>query len=437
MPEKTKVLIVDDEINLLKTLSDILNRNGYEVAVAKDGPSALGLIEKNGFDIALLDIRMPHMDGVELLERIKVQRPDIEVIIMTAYATIETAKRSIKLGAYDYIQKPLDIDEVLINLKNIAQMKARVEEARFLQNTLQLEHGYEHIIGKSQQIQKVVDTIKKVALSASTVLIMGPSGTGKEMVADAIHYSSRRCSKPYVKINCAAFPENLLESELFGYEKGAFTGADKQKKGKFEVANEGTLFLDEIGDMPFSMQAKLLRVLESGEFERLGGNELIKVNVRFIAATNQNLSKMLQEKRFRSDLFYRLNTVILNLPPLVERSEDIPLLVDHFLARFSREMSRKRPDVSDEAMKLILSYPWPGNVRELANAVERAVIFCEEGVIKPQDLPPSIQHGLLEGHTEHLSEDLRLETVESRHISEVLKLTGGNKNEAARKLGIH
>jgi DNA-binding NtrC family response regulator len=437
MPEKIKILVVDDEVNLLKTLSDILNRSGYEVATAKDGTSALGLIGKDGFDIALLDIRMPHMDGIELLERIKAQRPDMEIIIMTAYGTIETAKRSMKLGAYDYILKPLDIDEVLMNLKKITEMKALTTEARFLQNQLQQEHSYEHIIGKSRQIQGVVETVKKVAPSDSTVLITGPSGAGKEMVADAIHYFSRRYSRPYVKINCAAFPEQLLESELFGYEKGAFTGADRQKKGKFEVANGGTLFLDEIGDMPLPMQAKVLRVLEKGEFERLGGNEVIKVDVRFIAATNQNLTRMLQEKRFRNDLFYRLNTVIINLPPLVERSEDIPLLVDHFLANFSREMGKKKPDVGQEAMKLILSYPWPGNVRELANCMERAVIFCEKGVIRPDDLPPSIRHGLSEAPYESLLDDLRLEAVESRHISEVLKLTGGNKNEAARRLGIH
>jgi DNA-binding NtrC family response regulator len=437
MTEKTKVLVVDDEVNLLKTLSDILARNGYEVAVAKDGPMALGLVEKDGFDIALLDIRMPHMDGVELLGRIKAQRPGTEIIIMTAYGTIETAKQSMRLGAYDYLLKPLDIDEVLASLKKITQMKTLTVEARFLQDQLRQEHSYEHIIGKSRQIQEVIETIQKVAPSDSTILIIGPSGAGKEMVADAIHYSSRRCTRPYLKINCAAFPENLLESELFGYEKGAFTGADKQKKGKFEVANEGTLFLDEIGDMPFPMQAKLLRVLEKGEFERLGGNEVIKVDVRFIAATNQNLNRMLQEKRFRSDLFYRLNTVIITLLPLVERSGDVPLLVGHFLEKFSREMGKKRPEVSPEAMKLILSYPWPGNVRELANAIERAAIFCEKGVIKPQDLPPAIQHGLSEGPLEPLTEDLRLETVESRHISEVLKLTEGNKNEAARKLGIH
>ena len=437
MTEKAKILVVDDEVNLLKTLSDILSRNGYEVAVAKDGPSALSLIEKNGFDVALLDIRMPHMDGVELLGRIKARHPDMEVIIMTAYGTIETAIRSIKLGAYAYILKPLDIDDVLVNLKKITQMKALTVETRFLQDQLLQEHSYEHIIGKSKQIQGVVETIKKVAPSDSTVLIIGPSGAGKEMVADAIHYSSRRCSRPYLKINCASFPENLLESELFGYEKGAFTGADRQKKGKFEVAHGGTLFLDEIGDMPFPMQAKLLRVLEKGEFERLGGNEVIKVNVRFVAATNQNLTRMLHEKRFRSDLFYRLNTVIISLPPLVERGEDIPLLLDHFLTKFSGEMSRKRPDVSPEAMRLILSYPWPGNVRELANAIERAVIFCEKGVIKPHDLPPSVHRGPSEGLQEPLQEDLRLEAVESRHISEVLKLTRGNKNEAARRLGIH
>lgn len=429
--------MVDDEVNLLKALSDILKKNGYEVAVARDGPSALQILQKDSFDVALLDIRMPQMNGVELLEKLKAQHQGMEVIVMTAYGTIETAKRSMKLGAYDYILKPLDIDEVLMNIGKIVQLRAVAREAHFLESQLQEEHGYKNIIGKSKQIKDVVETIEKVAPSDSTVLIVGQSGTGKEMVADAVHYSSRRCARPYVKMNCAAFPENLLESELFGYEKGAFTGADKQKKGKFEVANGGTLFLDEIGDMPLPMQAKLLRVLEQGEFERLGGNEVIRVDTRFIAATNQNLSKLMQEKRFRNDLFYRLNTVIIILPPLVERSQDIPILVGHFLEKFATQMSKKVPKVTQEAMGLILSYPWPGNVRELANVMERAVIFSEAGEIRPCHLPPNVQKGYAESAPETLPSDLSLESVESRHISDVLKLAKGNKNEAARLLGIH
>lgn len=437
MENKLKILIVDDEVNLLKTLSDILSKNGYDVSVARDAHTALRTLEKGGFDIALLDVRMPQMNGVELLEKIKQEHRGIEVIIMTAYGTIDTAVKSIKLGAYAYMLKPLDIDEMLTNIQKIVKLKALKDEARFLQWQLEEQHGYKNIIGNSGAINRVVDTIKKVSASDSTVLTMGGSGTGKEMVSDAIHYSSRRYAKPYVKINCAAFPENLLESELFGYEKGAFTGADKQKKGKFEVADGGTLFLDEIGDMPLAMQAKLLRVLEKGEFERLGGNEVIKVNVRFIAATNQNLEKMIKEKHFRSDLFYRLNTVIINLPSLVERKEDIPLLIGHFIEKFSTEMNKKAPEVVKEAMDLIMSYPWPGNVRELANAIERATIFCEDGVIRPSDLPPNIQAGHAEVPSAETSGDLTLEALEKRHISNTLKHTRGNKNEAARVLGIH
>ena len=437
MENKLKILIVDDEVNLLKTLSDILSKNGYDVSVARDAHTALRTLEKGGFDIALLDVRMPQMNGVELLEKIKQEHRGIEVIIMTAYGTIDTAIKSIKLGAYAYMLKPLDIDEMLTNIQKIVKLKALKDEARFLQWQLEEQHGYKNIIGNSGAIKRVVDTIKKVSASDSTVLTMGGSGTGKEMVSDAIHYSSRRYAKPYVKINCAAFPENLLESELFGYEKGAFTGADKQKKGKFEVADGGTLFLDEIRDMPLAMQAKLLRVLEKGEFERLGGNEVIKVNVRFIAATNQNLEKMIKEKYFRSDLFYRLNTVIINLPSLVERKEDIPLLIGHFIENFSTEMNKKAPKVVKEAMDLIMSYPWPGNVRELANAIERATIFCEDGVIRPSDLPPNIQAGHAEVPSAETSGDLTLEVLEKRHISNTLKHTKGNKNEAARVLGIH
>ncbi|MFQ5862923.1 MAG: sigma-54-dependent transcriptional regulator [Candidatus Brocadiales bacterium] len=437
MENKVKILIVDDEVNLLKTLGDILHKNGYEVAVAKNARVALGTLKKDGFDIALVDIKMPGVDGVELLERLKEKHQGLEVIMMTAYGTIETAIRSIKLGAYAYMLKPLDIDEMLVNIQKIIKLKALTEEARFLQWQLEEKHGYKNIVGNSKSIRQVVETIKKVSSSDSTALIMGESGTGKEMVSDAIHYASRRYAKPYVKINCAAFPENLLESELFGYEKGAFTGADRQKKGKFEVADGGTLFLDEIGDMPLAMQAKLLRVLENGEFERLGGNEVIKVDIRFIAATNQSITKMIKEKRFRSDLFYRLNTVIITLPPLLERKEDIPLLVEHFLERFSTEMNKKPPRVVDEAMDLILSYPWPGNVRELANAIERATIFCEEGSIRPGDLPPNVRVGHAEPLSMAVTGGLTLEAVEKRHIGDALKLAKGNRSEAARMLGIH
>ncbi|MHC4197935.1 MAG: sigma-54-dependent transcriptional regulator [Planctomycetota bacterium] len=437
MENRLKILIVDDEANLLKTLSDILQKNGYGVSVARNARAALETLGKGTFDIALLDVRMPNMDGVELLERIKEKHHGLEVIVMTAYGTIETAIRSTKLGAFAYMLKPLDIDEMLMNVQKIVKLKALREEARFLQWQLEEKHGYKNIIGKSRPIRHVVETIKKVSSSNSTVLTIGESGTGKEMVADAIHYSSRRYAKPYVKINCAAFPENLLESELFGYEKGAFTGADRQKIGKFEVAHGGTLFLDEIGDMPLAMQAKLLRVLEGGEFERLGGNNLIKADVRFIAATNQDLEKMIEEKRFRSDLFYRLNTVVINVPSLLERKEDIPLLIEHFLEKFATQMSKKAPRLVDEAVDLIMSYPWPGNVRELANAIERATIFCEDGIIKPSDLPPNVREGHVELPPAHTSGEHTLEALEKRHITDTLRRTKGNKNEAALLLGIH
>ena len=437
MENKLKILIVDDETNLLRTLSDILRENGFEVSVAKNARAALEMLGKEGFDIALIDIRMPGMDGVELLERIKEKHERLEAIIMTAYGTIETAVKATKLGAYAYMLKPLDIDELLVNIQKIVRLKSLKEEARFLQLQLEERHGYKNIIGESRLIRQIVKTVKKIALSNSTVLVIGESGSGKEMVSDAIHYSSRRYAKPYVKINCAAFPENLLESELFGYEKGAFTGADRQKIGKFEVAHGGTLFLDEIGDMPMAMQAKLLRVLERGEFERLGGNEVVKVDVRFIAATNQNVVKMIGEKRFRSDLFYRLNTVIINMPALQEMKEDIPLLIEHFLEKFSTEMNKKAPRMADETMDLIVSYPWPGNVRELANAIERATIFCEDGEIKPKDLPQNVREGHMEILSIELSGEHTLEALEKRHIGDTLKLTKGNKNEAARRLGIH
>ncbi len=437
MQGKLKILIVDDEANLLKTLNDILRTNGYEVAVAKNARVALDVLGKDKFDIALIDIRMPRIDGVELLERIKDKYPGLEVIIMTAYGTIETAVKATKLGAFAYMLKPLDIDELLVNIQKIIKLKALTEETQFLHWQLEERHGCKNIIGQSKLMRQIVKTIKKVSRTDATVLVIGESGTGKEMVSDAIHYSSRRYAKPYVRINCAAFPENLLESELFGYERGAFTGADRQKIGKFEVAHGGTLFLDEIGDMPVAMQAKLLRVLERGEFERLGGNEVVKVDVRFIAATNQNIVKMIREKRFRSDLFYRLNTLIINMPSLQEREGDIPLLIEHFLEKFSTEMNKKAPKVADEAMDIILSYPWPGNVRELANAIERSTIFCEDGLIRSSDLPPNVREGFLEIPSMTLSGERTLEALERKHIGDMLLVAKGNKNEAARMLGIH
>ncbi|MEE9200981.1 MAG: sigma-54 dependent transcriptional regulator [Candidatus Brocadiales bacterium] len=437
MQGKLKILIVDDEANLLKTLNEILCTNGYEVAVAKNARVALDALGKDKFDIALIDIRMPRIDGVKLLEKIKDKHPGLEVIIMTAYGTIETAVKATKLGAFAYMLKPLDIDELLVNIQKIIKLKALTEETRFLHWQLEERHGSKNIIGQSKLMRQIVKTIKKVSHTDATVLVIGESGTGKEMVSDAIHYSSRRYARPYVKINCAAFPENLLESELFGYERGAFTGADRQKIGKFEVAHGGTLFLDEIGDMPVAMQAKLLRVLERGEFERLGGNEVVKVDERFIAATNQNIVKMIRERRFRSDLFYRLNTLIINMPSLQEREGDIPLLIEHFLEKFSTEMNKKAPKVADEAMDVILSYPWPGNVRELANAIERSTIFCEDGLIRSSDLPPNVREGFLEIPSMTLSGERTLEALERKHIGDMLLVAKGNKNEAARMLGIH
>jgi len=429
--KKIEVLIVDDEAIVREALADWLKDIGYQVFTAENGHKALEVIEKEKPGIMIADLVMPGMDGIELMKRAKAQQPNIEVIIITAYASIPTAITAMKEGAYDYIEKPFCPERAELLVKKLAEHRELVEENISLRQKLEDRYRFENIIAKSSKMQRVIEVIKVVAKSNATVLITGESGTGKELVARAIHSQSHRRSKPFVAVSCAALPESLLESELFGHEKGSFTGAYSQKKGKFEFANGGTLFLDEIGEMSANIQVHLLRVLEEKEFTRVGGNEPIKVDVRVISATNKDLRKAIEKQEFREDLYYRLNVVNIELPPLRERKEDIPLLAEHFLHKFAMENRKEVTELSPEAIESLLAYDWPGNVRELENAIERAIILSKDSPITTADLP---QENLSLVGAASIGKNLK--EVEKSHILNVLRETGENYSEAARILGV-
>lgn len=431
MKRKAKILIVDDEAIVRESLRDWLNDVSYQVFTAEDGHQALEILEKERPEIAIADLVMPGIDGIELMKRAKYMLPNIEVIIITAYGSIPTAISAIREGAYDYIEKPFCPERVELLIEKLVKHQRLIEENYSLLQKLEERYRFEDIIAKSPKMQRVIEVIKVIAKSNATILITGDSGTGKELVARAIHSQSYRRGKPFVAVSCAALPESLLESELFGHEKGAFTGAYSQKKGKFEVANRGTLFLDEIGEMSTNIQVHLLRVLEEKEFTRVGGNEIIKVDVRVISATNKDIKKAVANGEFREDLYYRLNVVSVELPPLREREEDIPLLAQHFLRKFAVENRKEITGFSPEATDFLLKYEWPGNVRELENAIERAVILAKSSSIEVADLP---QENLLLTHSAPPGESLR--QVEKNHILNILSETGGNHSEAARTLGI-
>lgn len=431
MKKKARILVVDDEAVIREALHDWLTDAGYEVFTAEDGPQALEIIKREGLGIMLADLVMPGMDGIELMKRAKEIVPHIAVVIITAYGSVATAIAAMKEGAFDYIEKPFCPERTELLIRNLVERQELVEENLSLREKLEDRHRFENIIAKSHKMQRIFELIETVAKSNATVLIVGESGTGKELVARAIHSQSPRREKPFVAVSCAALPESLLESELFGHEKGSFTGAMAQRKGKFEFANKGTLFLDEIGDMSPNVQVHLLRVLEEKEFTRVGGNELIKVDVRVITATNKDLRKAVERGEFREDLYYRLNVVTIEVPPLRERREDIPLLAQHFLKKSALENQKKISGFSPEASKFLLSYDWPGNVRELENAIERAVILAKNTLITIHDLPRP------ESAVAHLTPPQKeLDEVVKNHIAEVLSQTGGNYSQAARILGI-
>ncbi|MFQ6121963.1 MAG: sigma-54-dependent transcriptional regulator [Dehalococcoidales bacterium] len=432
MKRKAKVLVVDDEAVIRESLRDWLTDAGYQVFAAENGHQALEILEKERLGIVIADLVMPEMDGIELMRKAKKILPNVEVIIITAYGSVPTAIAAMREGAYDYIEKPFCPDRVELLIERIMEHRGLIEENLSLHRKLEERYRFENIIAKSPKMQRVIEMIKIVAKSNATVLITGDSGTGKELVARAIHSQSYRRDKPFIAVSCAALPESLLESELFGHEKGSFTGAYAQKKGKFESANKGTLFLDEIGEISANMQVHLLRVLEEKEFTRVGGNELIKVDVRVISATNKELKEAVANGGFREDLYYRLNVVTIELPLLRERREDIPLLANYFLKKFAEENQKEITGFSPDAVDLLLKYEWPGNVRELENAIERAVILAKGPLIEVTDLPRdtllTVGSSTAQGQT--------LKEVEKNHILKILTRSGGNYSQTARILGI-
>jgi two-component system response regulator AtoC len=431
MKRKINILVVDDEAIVRESLRDWLSDAGHQVLMAEDGPQALEIIDKKKPGIAIVDLVMPGMDGIELLKRAKEMSPGIEVIVITAYASVPTAIAAMKQGAYDYIEKPFSLDRVELLINKLVEHQRLVEENISLHQKLDKHYRFEDIIAKSSKMQQIIELIKVVAKSNATVMITGESGTGKELVARAIHSQSYRGDKSFVPVSCAALPESLLESELFGHEKGAFTGAHAQRKGKIEFADRGTLFLDEIGEMSANIQVHLLRVLEEKEFTRVGGNDLIKVDVRVVSATNRNMKEAIASRQFREDLYYRLNVVTIDLPPLREREEDIPLLAEHFLKKFAAENQKEVIGFSPEVTDFLLKYQWPGNVRELENTIERAVILAQNPEIQLADLlqknSPLVSSASL-GRS--------LDEVERNHIISILNETGKNYTKAAKILGI-
>jgi len=415
-------------------LRTLLGRWGYKVIEADDGDSAISRVEERPYDLIMMDIRMIRVSGLEALAKIKTINPSIPIIIMTAYSSVETAVEALKKGAYDYLTKPLDFDELKISLERAMEHRRLREENLQLREQLGSQFDRRNIIGRSAAMEKLMETVLLVAASDATVLITGESGTGKELIAGAIHYNSPRRDGPFVKINCAAITETLLESELFGHEKGSFTGADRKKEGKFRQADGGTLFLDEVSEMSLAMQVKLLRVVQEREVTRVGGDEVLAVDVRVITATNKNLEKEAADGRFRQDLYYRINVVSIEVPPLVERKEDIPLLAQHFLSVFSEKNQKKIKGFSPQAMNLMLKYDWPGNIRELMNVVERAVVLSRGEFLDDGDLSIHERAGNLP--VTDAGESVSLEDVEKNTIMKTLDRAGGNKSEAARLLGI-
>ena len=435
---KTRILVVDDEVSHLQMLDAVLSAEGYEIHRAGDGQEAIGLVEERFYDLLLMDVRMSKVGGIEALKAIKKISPGIPVIIMTAYASVNTAVDALKSGAYDYLTKPLDIEELKMLVKKALHHRKLEQENVYLKERLGDRFDFSNIIGRSPAMQDLFETVALVAPSEATVLIVGESGTGKELIANAIHQNSPRTNRPFIKVNCAALPETLLESELFGHEKGAFTGALARKQGRFQLAHTGSIFLDEVGEMTPTTQTKILRVLQEREFEPLGSTQTVKVDTRVIAATNKNLVEEIQQGNFREDLYYRLNVVTLQVPPLRERREDISLLADFFLKQYAEKNRRLIKGFTPRAMDLLIRHNWPGNVRELENVVERAVIMARGDLISQGELPDTIR-GLdaeIEKAEMDLSSGRSLKEVERDMILRTLEDTGGNRTRAAEILGI-
>jgi len=438
-----RLLVIDDEENMRHMLSKVLGKTGYEVETASNGHEGLKMIQDSEFDFILCDIKMPNMSGMDFLKAGRDKIRNTTVIMMSAYGTIDTAIEAMKLGAYDYISKPFKTDEVYLTLKKAEERENLRQENRRLKEQIKKIEGnfsFGKLVAKNEGMQAMFRTAAKAAQYKTTVLILGDSGTGKELIARAIHFESERANMPLVPVNCGGIPETLLESELFGYKKGAFTGADKNKNGLFQEADGGTIFLDEIGELPLALQVKLLRVLQENEVRMIGDSKSTKIDVRVIAATARDLAEEVKKGAFREDLFYRLNVLSIKIPPLRDRMEDIPLLCDHFIARFNRRLNKKIEGISPAAMARLLEYPWPGNVRELENAIERAVVLAEEPLLQPDHFPSGLggQFGghqmdeFFDGHSLKAAQKL----MEQKLITKALKETGGNRTQAARLLEI-
>ena len=437
------VLIVDDEKNYPLILSAVLAEEGFETLTANSGSEALAIVKNSDIDLVLTDMKMPSMDGIELLEKIKDKDPDLPVIMMTAYGTVDKAVEAMQKGAYSYILKPFDNESLVLYVNKACSMYRIVKENRQLRDAVESRYSLGNIIGKSKRMQDVFEIIQKVAPTTAVVLIEGESGTGKELVAKSIHFNSTRQDKPFIAVNCSALVENLLESELFGHEKGAFTGAVAMKKGRFELADGGTLFIDEIGELSQSLQVKLLRVLQEKVFERVGGVKPVSVDIRIIAATNKKLKEEMQQGRFRDDLFYRLNVVRIVMPPLRQRQEDIRLLVDYFIHKYAGERNSDIPvtGLDQEVERVFYNYSWPGNVRELENVMERAIILCPEETIKMTDLPKDFKENAYDAqHLDGIPENAKLNetivTIEKKMLERALRLTNNVHSNAAALLGI-
>jgi len=440
MMEKAKILIAEDEKTQRDLLEGFLRKEGFFVEAVANGREALQKLGGDLFDIVLVDYKMPELDGLQTLQEIRRHYPDIPVVMMTAFGTVETAVASMKEGALDYLTKPIDLEELLLIFQKVIERSNLIRENRELRAQLQERYTLDNIVYGSQRMEEVMGLVARAAPSQATILVRGESGTGKELVANAIHYASPRSGKPLVKVSCSAIPETLLESELFGHEKGAFTGAIQRRIGRFEEGDNGTIFLDEIGDLSPTIQVKLLRILQDKEFQRLGSNLTLKADVRVIAATHRNLEEAMKRGEFREDLYYRLNVISIPLPPLRERKEDIPLLIDYFLKKYSQENSKSISDISKEARALLLRYPFPGNVRELENLIERAVVLCREEMITTLDLPFHLREEKSEKEWELPKKGKRLpeslEDVEKNLITKALRQHHGTQTKAAESLGI-
>jgi Nif-specific regulatory protein len=432
-----RILIVEDDKGTREALSSALSVKGHDILQAANGREGLRMAVEADVDVVVSDMRMPEMDGLALLQELKKEKPDVEVIMVTAYGTIETAVTAMKRGAYDFVEKPIrDLGEIRELVRKALEKRVLVRENISLREQLRNKYRFDNIVGNSPRIAEIFQVIAQVAPTQATVLITGESGTGKELIANAIHYNSSRANKPFVKVNCASLSETLLESELFGHERGAFTGAVAQRRGRFEIADGGTLFLDEIGTLSPTVQVKLLRVLQEREFERVGGNKPIKVDVRLVVATNRDLKAAVDAGEFREDLFYRVNVVRIPLPPLRERREDIPLLVEHFIRKYSAKNSRDVAGVTDEALKLLQAYDYPGNIRELENMIENAVVLSNAPEITPSLLPPGLQKNDGESDLISIPVGTDFKEIEKRVISATLAHTNNNKTRTAAILGI-